>query len=790
MTEEGVDYKVVSVSRKNKFKSVPLFLPKSATYDRKTNTVSPRKENATAEDDELVLVPNAGFDLLKSVAKKTSISCIACVGPYRTGKSLLLSRFLKDSKAFTLGPTLEGCTRGIWISTSAIDNGDSHYTFLLDCEGGGDPLEGDDASNARIALACILISSMFLFNNTGRPDRPSLQFLSYLNAIRKRIPENETIAFPSFLWVFRDFFLQLPNRKDTGKQYTLREYMLERVMVKQNRSNGGEEDGVVDSLLSDFKSFDVLSVGYPRRDAEPLTPEELSTLDELDWSEFDQEFRNNVQQVIALSLQKTEPFMLNKDTPANGPQFASWCQQVLTLVNSKDVLPNIPDMQESLLQSMADTAVDKAVAAYSTKMDEYVASCPVYNTDAHDQDLVKNNGLTGIAEEAELAAQSETVIQELSDDLAAEISSKRLLTASIDSLKRQCCSNKSTSTLSQLKATNHALSSTACDVLSRKLYDSFRFVLRADTTAFTMERFDADVTATEAKFRYQARGPAVSATLQKFFPEQKETDRVFLEKVHSMDALYNETVQKKKELEDHVRQKEEMVANLETNLVEASTKHKEQLEVLNDQTKQEIEAQANAHAEKMREALDAQKEIEASKVAAVEEMMQGELKKAEAKRLAEIDRKTAELNSFKSDAETRLAEEIAAREARLKKEEAAHEEQMKRLLAVADEKMTKTIMSNEEKRQKDLKIFNDEMDSAVKKAEKKMAEEIRQREEQIRKEEERHARELERVKKELEDKLQAEVDRLEVLRAEEREKYLDEVEQLNQECRVRPCCTM
>ena len=74
------------------------------------------------------------------------------------GKSLLLSRFLKDSKAFALGPTLEGCTKGIWISTNAIVSKETgHYNFLLDCEGAGDPLEGDEAGNARIALVCILI---------------------------------------------------------------------------------------------------------------------------------------------------------------------------------------------------------------------------------------------------------------------------------------------------------------------------------------------------------------------------------------------------------------------------------------------------------------------------------------------------------------------------------------------------------------------------------------------------------------------------------------------------------
>ena len=185
------DYDIIQLA-KSDFKSVPLFLPNTVQYDQNTNLVSEGTNNVDDSDstrEELVLVPGAGLDILQSINKP--VSFVACIGPYRTGKSFLLSRFLKDSKAFELGSTLEGCTRGIWISTSAIirkENGKEFYTFLLDCEGAGDPLEGDDASNARIALVCILLASVFIFNNVGRPDRSSLQFLSYLETIRKRIP--------------------------------------------------------------------------------------------------------------------------------------------------------------------------------------------------------------------------------------------------------------------------------------------------------------------------------------------------------------------------------------------------------------------------------------------------------------------------------------------------------------------------------------------------------------------------------------------------------------------------
>ena len=112
-----VPYEIVSCSTKP-FPSLPLFLPRNVTYDPRTNTVtsassSPsrqrRSQSANDYDEHLVLVENAGLDMLQRVNKP--IGCVSCVGPYRTGKSLLLSRFLSSSKSFKLGPTLEGCTR-------------------------------------------------------------------------------------------------------------------------------------------------------------------------------------------------------------------------------------------------------------------------------------------------------------------------------------------------------------------------------------------------------------------------------------------------------------------------------------------------------------------------------------------------------------------------------------------------------------------------------------------------------------------------------------------------------
>ena len=121
--DSNAPYEIVSCSTKP-FPSLPLFLPRNVTYDPRTNTVTSPPSSSSASssrqahspndyDEHLVIVENAGLDMLHKVNRP--IGCVSCVGPYRTGKSLLLSRFLNSSKSFKLGPTLEGCTRCVHV---------------------------------------------------------------------------------------------------------------------------------------------------------------------------------------------------------------------------------------------------------------------------------------------------------------------------------------------------------------------------------------------------------------------------------------------------------------------------------------------------------------------------------------------------------------------------------------------------------------------------------------------------------------------------------------------------
>ena len=163
---------------------------------------------------------------------------------YRTGKSYLINRMLLNrQKGFSVGPTINPCTKGLWVWSKPIygDDGTGKRlpVLLIDTEGFG-ALDTDQNHDIRIFTLAILLSSYFLYNSVGGIDESALQNLNFVINLSKFIrlksndnrdsdPEELSNLFPSFLWVLRDFSLQLIDENDENispKQY------LEKVILK------------------------------------------------------------------------------------------------------------------------------------------------------------------------------------------------------------------------------------------------------------------------------------------------------------------------------------------------------------------------------------------------------------------------------------------------------------------------------------------------------------------------------------------------------------------------------
>ena len=124
---------------------------------------------------------------------KEKVGVIAVAGKYRTGKSFLLNRILlgkKDQSGFGVGPTINPCTKGLWIWSKPIEiekqNGEKMKCLIIDSEGIG-AFNEDQNHDTRIFLLALLISSYFIYNSMGTIDENALQNLSLIINLSKEI---------------------------------------------------------------------------------------------------------------------------------------------------------------------------------------------------------------------------------------------------------------------------------------------------------------------------------------------------------------------------------------------------------------------------------------------------------------------------------------------------------------------------------------------------------------------------------------------------------------------------
>lgn len=115
------------------------------------------------EDSGRFVVNVEAMSLLEQGDQRKRVAVVAIAGPYRTGKSFLANRFIGHMKAFTIGSTVQSCTRGIWMWNKLIPLSDEVDALLLDTEGLGST-DREFATDIKIFALSILLSSTFVFN--------------------------------------------------------------------------------------------------------------------------------------------------------------------------------------------------------------------------------------------------------------------------------------------------------------------------------------------------------------------------------------------------------------------------------------------------------------------------------------------------------------------------------------------------------------------------------------------------------------------------------------------------
>ena len=116
------------------------------------------------------------------------VCVVAIVGPCRTGKSYILSQLIssgQDSQpCFKLGHKLDRETMGIWMWDTPINyqlkDGRSVSIILLDTEG-IDAWDSQEKGDTQVFTLSVLLSSLFIYNSIGVPNRKDLDKMMYPN---------------------------------------------------------------------------------------------------------------------------------------------------------------------------------------------------------------------------------------------------------------------------------------------------------------------------------------------------------------------------------------------------------------------------------------------------------------------------------------------------------------------------------------------------------------------------------------------------------------------------------
>lgn len=88
---------------------------------------------------------------------------------------------------------------------------------MVDSEGfGGTDEHSNNNNDSKILMFALLLSSFFIYNSVGSIDENSLNCLALIinlaKEVQSRAGEEADCYFPSFLWVIRDFTLQIVDK--------------------------------------------------------------------------------------------------------------------------------------------------------------------------------------------------------------------------------------------------------------------------------------------------------------------------------------------------------------------------------------------------------------------------------------------------------------------------------------------------------------------------------------------------------------------------------------------------
>ena len=309
---------------------------------------------------------------------------VAVCGRARQGKSFVLNQLLGRTSGFAVAPTTRPCTKGLWMWARPVPHvapdGTPCSLVLLDSEG-IDAYDQTGQYSAQIFSLAVLLSSTFVYNQMGGIDEAALDRLSLVTEMTKRIrvraadegpaaaaEEEEELGrhSPAFIWLLRDFFLDL--EEDFGPHGTARDY-LEAALAEAPGAGPSvaAKNEIRRSIKGLFPDRDCVTLVRPHNDErqlrrlEALAPEELRP-----------EFRAGMTGLLDKIFAAARPKVAG-GVVLTGGLLAGLAEAYVGAINAGAV-PTIAGAWQAVAEAENRKAVERAFAAFAAAFDRSTAA--------------------------------------------------------------------------------------------------------------------------------------------------------------------------------------------------------------------------------------------------------------------------------------------------------------------------------------------------------------------------------------------------------------------------------
>ncbi|XP_067054266.1 guanylate-binding protein 1-like isoform X3 [Acropora muricata] len=359
--------------------AIPLCLPNNCRWDATTGRCSETGERRSS----LVIVDEA---LQKLSTLKGPVCVVSIAGPYRKGKSYILSKAFDQGVVFPLGHCLEPETMGIWmwvVPEKIKDTDSQEFTVVLLDSEGIDDVTADGSDDHCIFTLTILLASVLIYNSDGVPSRNYLDGLDVFARLPQRIQLRSTDqpgkkyheedsklffkTFPYFIWLVRDVGLPLP--KDCN---TIKDFFLTRVFKSEPCSQDDKAGKVAESILNFFPGFEAFKLRPPSSD-----PEVRMNLNR-------EEFQHNINKSFIREVQEFKVMLFSKLSPkrsfqdgvyVTGEALASLVNTYVAALNTPGMVPSVQSAWETFVHTKCTEAKCAAVQVYDKAMSTQLDKC-------------------------------------------------------------------------------------------------------------------------------------------------------------------------------------------------------------------------------------------------------------------------------------------------------------------------------------------------------------------------------------------------------------------------------